>query len=77
MNVENAPLDFINESMLKINKDKTYFVHCASGYRSMIFISTLRARGYNNLIDVKGGFKGIKESEKFQLTEYVCPSTLL
>jgi len=75
--VENAPLDFINDSMLKINRDKTYFIHCASGYRSMIFISTLRARGFTNLIDVKGGFKAIKESEKFTLTEYVCPSTLL
>lgn len=77
VDVENAPLDFINESMLKINKEKTYFVHCASGYRSMIFISTLRARGYENLIDVQGGFKAIKESEKFKLSEYVCPTTLL
>ena len=77
VDVENAPLDFINESMLKINKDKTYFVHCASGYRSMIFISTLRARGYENLIDVQGGFKAIKESEKFKLSEYICPTTLL
>jgi len=77
VDVENAPLDFINDSMLKINKDKTYFVHCASGYRSMIFISTLRARGYENLIDVQGGFKAIKESEKFKLSEYVCPTTLL
>jgi len=77
VDVENAPLDFINDSMLKIKKDKTYFVHCASGYRSMIFISTLRARGYENLIDVQGGFKAIKESEKFKLSEYVCPTTLL
>ena len=74
---ENAPLDFINDSMLKINKEKTYFVHCAGGYRSMIFNSTLRARGYDNLIDVNGGFKAIKESEKFKITDYVCPSTLL
>jgi hypothetical protein len=43
----------------------------------MIFNSTLRARGYDNLIDVNGGFKGIKESDKFDLTEYICPSTLL
>jgi len=77
VDVENAPLDFINDSMLKIKKDKIYFVHCASGYRSMIFISTLRARGYENLIDVQGGFKAIKESEKFKLSEYVCPTTLL
>lgn len=77
VDAENAPLDFINDSMQQINKDKTYYVHCAGGYRSMIFISTLRARGYDNLVDVKGGFKAIKESEKFKVTDYVCPTTLL
>jgi rhodanese-related sulfurtransferase len=74
---ENAPLDFINDSMQVINRNKTYYVHCAGGYRSMIFISTLRARGFDNLVDVKGGFKAMKESGKFKITDYVCPSTLL
>jgi rhodanese-related sulfurtransferase len=73
----NAPLDYINDSMTKVDKNKTYFVHCAGGYRSMVFTSILRARGYNNLIDVKGGFKAIKESGKIQVTDYVCPTTLL
>jgi len=77
LNAQNAPLDFINESMATIHKDKTYFVHCAGGYRSMIFISILKARGFEHLIDVKGGFKEIKESGKFKLTDYVCPTTLL
>jgi rhodanese-related sulfurtransferase len=76
-NAENAPLDFVNESMAKLDKDKTYYVHCAGGYRSMIFTSILRARGFDKLVDVKGGFKEIKESGKFQLTDYVCPTTLL
>jgi rhodanese-related sulfurtransferase len=76
-NAELAPLDFINESMLKVDKKKTYYVHCAGGYRSMIFVSTLKARGYDNLIDVRGGFKELKESGKFKVTDYVCPSTLL
>lgn len=67
-NVENAPLDFINESMTHIPKDKPVYIHCAGGYRSMIFTSILRARGYFNLIDVKGGFKAIKDSGKFSLT---------
>jgi glyoxylase-like metal-dependent hydrolase (beta-lactamase superfamily II)/rhodanese-related sulfurtransferase len=75
-NAENAPLDYINESMLKINKDKTYYVHCAGGYRSMIFNSVLRARGYDNLIDVAGGFQALKESKEFEVSDYVCPSTL-
>jgi rhodanese-related sulfurtransferase len=77
IDAENAPLDFINDSMLQINKNNTYYVNCAGGYRSMIFNSTLRARGYNNLIDVAGGFKAIKESNKFKVTDYVCPSTML
>ncbi len=76
-NAQNAPLDFINDSMASIDKDKTYYVHCAGGYRSMIFISILKARGFEHLIDVKGGFKEIKETEKFEITEYVCPTTLL
>jgi hydroxyacylglutathione hydrolase len=77
INAINAPLDSINESMALINKDETYYVHCASGYRSMVFISILQARGYRNLIDVAGGFNAIKETEKFKITDYVCPSTLL
>ena len=74
---ENTPLDFINDSMAQIDKNKTYYVHCAGGYRSMIFNSILRARGFDKLIDVKGGFKALKESAAFPLTDYVCPSTLL
>jgi hydroxyacylglutathione hydrolase len=77
LGAENAPLDYLNESMLKVDKNKTYHVHCAGGYRSMIFISALKARGYDNLIDVQGGFKAIKESEKLNVSDYVCPTTLL
>lgn len=72
-----APLDYINDSMLLIDKDKKYYTHCKSGYRSMAFISTLRARGYNNLIDVAQGFDGLKKSGKFKTTDYVAPTTML
>jgi hydroxyacylglutathione hydrolase len=74
--VENAPLDEINEAMATIPKDEPVYIHCAGGYRSMIFTSTLRARGWDNLIDVQGGYKAIKDSGLFTLTEFVCPSTL-
>ena len=77
LDAENAPLDYINDSMLQVQKNKTYYVHCAGGYRSMIFNSILRARGYNNLVDVKGGFKDLKQSNLFKISEYVCPSTML
>lgn len=77
VNAQNMPLDFINDYMASIDRDKTYFVHCAGGYRSMIFVSILKARGFNHLIDVKGGFKEIKASGKFSITDYVCPTTLM
>lgn len=77
LGAENAPLDFINESMLQVDKNKTYYVHCSGGYRSMIFASTLKARGYNNLIDVRGGFTAMKETGLFKVSDYVCPTTLL
>ncbi len=73
----NVPLDFLNESMVTIHKDKTYYVHCASGYRSMLFISILQARGYRNLVDVTGGFNALKQSNLFKISDYVCPTTLL
>ncbi len=76
-NVENTPLDSINESMLAIPKDQPVYIHCAGGYRSMIFASILRARGYDNIIDVQGGYKAIKESNLFTVSDWVCPSTLL
>lgn len=77
LDAENTPLDYINDSMLKVDKNKTYYVHCAGGYRSMVFASILKARGYDKLIDIAGGFKAIKESGKFPITDYVCPTTLL
>lgn len=77
LDVINAPLDYINESMKLVDPEKTYYVHCAGGYRSMIFVSILQARGYRNLVDVAGGFNAILKLEKLPVSEYVCPSTLL
>lgn len=73
----NLPLDSINENMSSIDRKKTYYVHCAGGYRSMVYISILRSRGFRNLINVKGGFTEIKNSNKFKITDYVCPTTML
>ncbi len=73
----NAPLDYINDSQQLVNRKKTAYIHCAGGYRSMIFASILKARGFNHLVDVRGGFKAISESGLFTISEYVFPSTLL
>lgn len=74
---ENVPLDFVNENTVGLDKEKKTYVHCAGGYRSVIFISILRARGFRNLVNVEGGFKAMKDLGKLPLTDYVCPTTLL
>ena len=73
----NAPLDYLNESMKKLDVSKEYYIHCAGGYRSVVFISILQARGFRNLINVTDGFTAIKKTHRFQLTDYVCPTTML
>ncbi len=70
-----TPLDFLNDYMTEFPHDKTLYLHCASGYRSVIAASMLKARGIHNIADVAGGFKGIKETD-IPVTVYVCPSTL-
>lgn len=73
----NVPLDYLNDNMSMVDKGKTWHVHCAGGYRSMVFISILQARGFRNLIDVAGGFKAIKAEGSFEITDYICPTTML
>ncbi|CAN5306689.1 MBL fold metallo-hydrolase [soil metagenome] len=70
----NAPLDYINDSMLKVDKNKTTYLHCGSGYRSMVFASTLKARGYDHLVDIRGGFDEIKDIDKIKTTDLVSPA---
>ena len=55
--VQNAPLDFINDSMTIIDKGQNYYVHCQGGYRSMIYISILKARGFEHQLILKAAIK--------------------
>lgn len=73
---DNYPLDFLNDFMSELDKNKEYFVHCAGGYRSVIACSILKSRGFDNIVNIEGGFKAIQDSKKFELTDYVCPTTL-
>lgn len=72
---QSTPLSFLNSHLAEFPDEKTFFVHCAGGYRSMIAVSILKSRGIHNLVDVAGGFKAIKEAG-IEVTDYVCPSTL-
>jgi len=75
LGAENFPLDFINQNMSMIDRNKKYYVHCAGGYRSVIAISILKARGYHNLVNIRGGYKALSATDlkrsayKKQVTE--------
>jgi rhodanese-related sulfurtransferase len=60
--VPNIPLDFINERMGDFPRDASIVLHCAGGYRSMIAASILKARGYQNVKDVIGGFGALSKT---------------
>jgi len=59
----NTPLDYLNEHLQEIPKTGTVYLHCGSGYRSMIAASILKARGWNNIVEVAGGYKAIAETD--------------
>ncbi|MBU1821921.1 MAG: MBL fold metallo-hydrolase, partial [Bacteroidetes bacterium] len=69
----NMPLDFLNDHLALIKQDQTNYVHCGAGYRSMVAISILKARGFENLVDIAGGIAAMKALGSLPLTDYVSP----
>ena len=61
-NVSSTPLDFLNDYISEFPTNKDFYVHCAGGYRSVIASSILKARGFNKVIDVAGGYAAIRET---------------
>jgi hydroxyacylglutathione hydrolase len=69
----NTPLDYLNEHLSELPAGETIYLHCGSGYRSMIAASILKARGWDKLVEVAGGFKAIAGTD-VPRTSYVCPT---
>lgn len=72
----NIPLHQINDHLAELPKDKTFALHCAGGYRSMIAASILKQRGWNNFVEVAGGFKAIALTT-IPKSQYKAPTTML
>jgi rhodanese-related sulfurtransferase len=70
----NIPLDYLNNHLAEVPKEGEVYLHCAGGYRSMIAASILKSRGWDNMIDVQGGFKAIAETN-VPRTDYTCTKT--
>nr|HMQ59917.1 rhodanese-like domain-containing protein [Flavilitoribacter sp.] len=66
----NFPLDFINRNMSAIDRNKTYYIYCASGYRSVVAASILKTRGFEQVVNVRGGYKALIETP-LKRTEFV------
>jgi hydroxyacylglutathione hydrolase len=73
---ENFPLDFINQEMSQLDRNKKYYIHCAGGYRSVIMASILKSRGYDNLVNIRGGYKVLSQTG-LRKTSYKAPTTML
>jgi glyoxylase-like metal-dependent hydrolase (beta-lactamase superfamily II)/rhodanese-related sulfurtransferase len=60
---ENLPLENMTDpgSMAMINETDNLYVHCASGYRSVIACSLLKRQGIHNVRNVLGGWKAISQ----------------
>lgn len=57
------PLDFINNHLKDLNTETPYYIHCRSGFRSMIAASIMKKTGYKTLINVKDGMLGIEKTK--------------
>jgi glyoxylase-like metal-dependent hydrolase (beta-lactamase superfamily II)/rhodanese-related sulfurtransferase len=60
----NIPLEYINEHMAEFPRNDTFYVHCAGGYRSVIAASILKARGFENVVNIEGGYAAVKSVGK-------------
>ncbi len=66
---ENTPLDTLNEHLAEIPRDRSAYLHCAGGYRSMVATSILKARGYERLVNVEGGIGAIRQTGLIELAQ--------
>ena len=60
---ENLPLDYINDLMDEFPKNEKMYIHCAGGYRSMIAASILKSRGFDDVVNIEGGYGEVAKTD--------------
>ena len=58
-----VPLNELEQRMDELPKDRSFYLHCAGGYRSMIAASMLSAAGVDDFDNVLGGYKAMQETD--------------
>jgi rhodanese-related sulfurtransferase len=64
VSVAGVPLKQFDEQVGKLDKDKTYLVHCARGVRSAAAVSRMQRLGFKNLLDYSGGMDEWRKAGK-------------
>ena len=68
----NAPLRDLSNYLLSLDRDSTYYVHCAGGYRCIIASSIMEREGFKGMINVEGGFEKIRQTNiSIELSELI------
>jgi hydroxyacylglutathione hydrolase len=71
----NIPLANLSKNMGEFSKSEPNYIHCAGGYRSMIAVSILKSRGFDNVVDISGGFGALAATD-IPTTDFVCQSKM-
>ncbi len=75
INVKSLPLSLLSDRMSELEEDQVSYLHCQSGYRSLIASSVVRAQSNNQVINVLGGYKALVESGA-KLEETTCSHSI-
>ena len=62
----NKPISDLPVWSKELKARNNYYVHCTSGYRSMIAVSLLQLQGAENVINIKGGYKAIQANQNLK-----------
>lgn len=70
-NAINIPLDEINDpaNLANFEENQNIYIHCATGYRSVIASSLFKRQGIHNIRNVLGGYEKIKNLEKIKFSK--------
>ncbi len=64
---KNFSLQNLREELISLDPKQSYFVHCKSGYRSTIACSILEQNGFNDVINIHGGYDALQELESVRI----------
>jgi len=67
----NIPLDELTDpaNLANFEDNQNIYIHCATGYRSVIASSLFKKQGLHNIRNVSGGYEKIRELEKVQIVK--------